>query len=127
MEGWGKGFKVLVVEDEYFLAEDLSSALNQAGLEVAGPVPTTADAMTLLEGDPAIDAALLDINLRGKVVYDLATELRGRGIPFIFATGYDVVAIPEVFRDAPRVEKPFAAQQILTALKALSGASGAGT
>lgn len=108
--------KVLVVEDEFFLADDLASALRDVGARVAGPVPTPADALAMLEREPDIDAALLDINLRGKLVYEVADLLKARGIPFLFATGYAEIAIPEDMRDVMRVEKPFATRQLLDAL-----------
>ena len=45
--------------------------------------------------------ALLDINLRGEPLYPLAEALRARGVPFLFLTGYESLAIPEAWRGAP--------------------------
>jgi hypothetical protein len=55
----------------------------------------------------AINLAILDINLNGEMVYPLAEELSEEGIPFILMTGYDTSSLPERFRSAPRVSKPF--------------------
>jgi hypothetical protein len=60
--------------------------------------------------------ALLDINLRGEPLYPLAEALRARGVPFLFLTGYESLAIPEAWRGAPRIEKPFEAATLLGAL-----------
>ncbi|WBH16233.1 response regulator [Sphingomonas radiodurans] len=99
------GCRVLVAEDEYMLASDLADALEQAGAHVIGPAPTVEDALSLLEDKP-IDFAVLDVNLSGDLVYPLADALVGRGISFMFATGYDANAIPSRYDGVPRLEKP---------------------
>jgi CheY-like chemotaxis protein len=101
-----RGRRVLVVEDEYLLAEDLREGLEGQGAEVLGPVPIVAEALALLRQGPAPDFAILDINLQGEMVYPVADLLRAQGIPFLFATGYDAWAIPEAYADVPRTEKP---------------------
>ena len=98
--------RVLVVEDEYYLADDLTQALRKLGAEVVGPVPTVEQAAALLAHE-RVDAAVLDINLRGQMVFPIAAALRGKGVPFVFATGYDNTSVPEVYQDVPRWEKPF--------------------
>lgn len=100
------GRRVLVVEDEYFVADDIAKALQQAGAEVVGPVPTPQQALALLSSG-GVDLAVLDINLRGETVYSVADELRGRGVPFVFATGYAADVVPSRYREVPRWEKPF--------------------
>ena len=101
-----KGQRVLVVEDEYLLAEDLREGLEHQGAEVMGPAATVADALALLRTGPAPYVAILDINLGGEMVYPVADALRARGIPFIFATGYEPWSIPKAYADVPRAEKP---------------------
>ena len=101
-----QGRRVLVVEDEYMLAEDLREALESQGAEVVGPVPTVAEALDLLRREPAPHMAILDINLGGEMVYPVADALRARGIPFLFATGYEPWSILEAYADVPRMEKP---------------------
>jgi len=102
-----QGRRVLVVEDEYFVACDIARALAQGGAEVIGPAPDADGALALLDQHQAIDAAVLDINLKGETVYPVADKLRARGVPFGFATGYDDAALPGSYRDVPRWEKPF--------------------
>ena len=100
------GRRVLVVEDEFFLADDLAQALEKLGAEVVGPVPSKDKALTLLEAGP-LDAAVLDINLKGEAVFPVADALRQQGVPFVFATGYDEASVPSSYQDVPRWEKPF--------------------
>jgi hypothetical protein len=67
---------------------------------------------------------VLDVNLRGDMVFPVADALRARGIPFAFATGYDGWALPERFADAPRVEKPFKGFRVAAVLGSLVQPSG---
>ncbi|WP_330218360.1 response regulator [Methylobacterium sp. WSM2598] len=61
--------RVLVVEDEYFIADDMAQALGRLGAVVVGPAPSRDAAMALIDGGARIDAAVLDINLRGETVF----------------------------------------------------------
>lgn len=98
---------MLVVEDEYFLADDIVRILVRLGAEVVGPIATRDDALACLGGGEHLDAAVLDINLRGETCYPIANALRARGVPFVFATGYDRAVVPAAYQDVPRWEKPF--------------------
>ena len=109
--------RVLVVEDEYFLADDLAQALETLGAQVVGPVPTLEKALALLAGE-RVDAAVLDINLKGHAVYPAADVLREQGVPFVFATGYDRRSVPDAYKDVPRWEKPFRPKDLAKALLA---------
>ena len=111
-----RGRRVLVVEDEYMLAEDLREELERQGAEVMGPVASVADALEILRSGPAPDMAILDINLGGEMAYPVADALRARDIPFVFATGYDAQAIPKARSDVPRAEKPVAVGQATATL-----------
>lgn len=99
------GLKVLLVEDEYFLADDVQRLLQAEGAIMIGPAATSDAALDLLI-DQAVDLVVLDINLRGVDVYSLADELVTRGTPFLFATGYDADHIPDRFRDIVYLQKP---------------------
>jgi DNA-binding NtrC family response regulator len=101
------GQKLLVVEDEYIVATDFALRLEDAGAEVVGPAGCVKDALELIEieGD-GIDAAVLDVNLGGELVYPVADALAFRGVPFVFTTGYDASAISPTYAGAPRCEKP---------------------
>ena len=115
------GRTVLVVEDEYYVADDITQALERLGARVLGPIATKGEAMERLEeGDP-IDLGVLDINLNGQTVYPVADELARRGIPFVFATGYDPMIIPDHYRDRPRWQKPFDPDGLARALATMSG------
>ena len=111
-----EGRRVLVVEDEYLLAEDFREELEQQGALVMGPLATVADALELLRSGPAPDMAILDINLGGEMAYPVADALRAQDIPFIFATGYNSWSIPEAYKDVPRAEKPVELKQVASKL-----------
>jgi CheY-like chemotaxis protein len=104
-----------VVEDEYFLADDLVGLLRDTGLDVVGPVGTLDEAERLV-AEERIDCAILDINLRGQMAFPVADRLGEAGIPFIFATGYSRAAVPDRFRDVPHLEKPIEPASLLLAL-----------
>lgn len=111
--------RILIVEDEYFLADDLSQALSDAGAHVLGPIPNVDDARSFIAGEARIDAAILDINLHGEMVFPIADVLAERGVPFAFTTGYDQSAVPERFAQVPRIEKPFKGARIAATLAPL--------
>jgi len=112
-----RGRRLLVVEDEYMIAMELVRTLEEQGAEVFGPAGSVEDALGLLEeGLPPLDAAVLDINLRDERVYPVAEALAARGVPFVFATGYDSAAIPAPYSSAPRCEKPVDRAQLARAL-----------
>jgi len=119
------GARILVVEDEYLLADDLCEALRNAGADVIGPAASVEDATALIGRGGKLDAAVLDINLRGEMVFPVADALRANGIPFAFATGYDESVLPDRFTAVPRIEKPFKGSK-LAALLAPMLVSGSG-
>jgi DNA-binding NtrC family response regulator len=98
--------RVLIVEDEYYLAADLELALRSEGAEVVGPICKLSDAFFRVAGSH-FHAAVLDISLQNEHAYGLADELMRRRIPFVFATGYSPGAIPSRFSDVTRFEKPY--------------------
>jgi CheY-like chemotaxis protein len=56
--------RVLVVEDEYFVAQQIARAFRELGAQVLGPVPTSEAAIAIAR-EKKVDAAVLDIHLRG--------------------------------------------------------------
>lgn len=110
------GVHILVVEDEYFIAQDLESALETAGAQVLGPVGDVGAALALLSSDQ-VDAAVLDINLHGIVDFGIAAELTRRNVPFVFATGYEPATIPRTYEHVPLWRKPFATDDLVAALE----------
>lgn len=112
------GRRVLVLEDEYFLADELARALIRLRAEVVGPVPTLAEALALLDS-ARVDAAVLDVNLRGEMAFPVVDALRARGIPFVFATGYNQAVLPSEYAAVPRWQKPFDPEALARALPSL--------
>src|SRR5215212_1831331 len=95
------GQHVLIVEDEYFLAQDLADYFQDLGVEVLGPVPSVAEALRLLES-AEVQGAILDVNLRGERVYPVADVLRQKHVPFVFASGYGGELEPTAYAEVPR-------------------------
>lgn len=110
------GLRVLVVEDDYFIAEEICSTLREHGAEIIGPSPDVERGLQLLQSHE-IDCAVLDINLQGNLAFGVAKELRQRGTPAIFATGYDVSVLPSEFSDYVRLEKPVNLLALLQAVQ----------
>jgi CheY-like chemotaxis protein len=110
---------VLVVEDEYFVADDITRALHQLGADVIGPFASRDEALAFFSSEDRIDIAVLDINLRGEPIFPLAEALRESGVPFVFATGYAEASLPASYRDVPRWEKPFDPKALAAALPSL--------
>jgi CheY-like chemotaxis protein len=100
------GRRILVIEDEYFLAEDIVRELKLFGAQVIGPVGQFDEAARIVEGDGALDGAIVDINLHTEMIFPVARALRLRRVPFVFASGYGMAAIEPEFRDVVLWEKP---------------------
>jgi DNA-binding response OmpR family regulator len=99
------GYRVLVVEDDYLVAQDLCAALRRRGAEVIGPAPSMSRGRELVR-EQRPHCALLDINLNGELVFELAEELRAQRIHTIFTTGYDAAFLPASLRGAACLQKP---------------------
>ncbi len=110
-----KGRCVLIVEDEYLLADDLQRGFKQVGINIVGPVPSLAQAMALAQ-ERLIDLAVLDIQLDGDKVYDVADALIERNVPVLFVTGYDRSDIPARYVNVPLCPKPAGADEVIAAL-----------
>lgn len=113
-----QGHRILVVEDEYFIADDLSRALQRRGAQVIGPVPDLATGLELAQREQ-LDGAVLDVNLGGDMSYPIADALEARGVPYLFTTGYDDWALSSDYRSVCRIEKPFDINVVLTTLDEL--------
>jgi CheY-like chemotaxis protein len=102
-----RGKVILIVEDEYLLASDLEQLLQHHGATVAGPVGSVLDALALVKREnDRLDAAVLDVNLRGERVYPVADTLIERGVPIVFTTGYDEMLVAKRYIGMPRCQKP---------------------
>lgn len=112
--------RVLVVEDEFFIADDIRTALDSAGAEVVGPVATCDEALALIhEQSGRIDLGVLDINLGGELCFPAAEVLARAGVPFIFTTGYQEAMLPPRFRHVTVWEKPFDPFSLVRSLPAV--------
>lgn len=111
-----KGRRVLVVEDEFLLAEELREELQDHGVEVVGPVGSVAAALALVDGGEPLDAATLDVTLGREKSYPVAEALATRGVPFVLVSGYDDQTLPEAMRRHPICRKPIRIAQVLALL-----------
>ncbi len=112
------GLRLLVVEDEYMIAEHISMLLEDFGCDVAGPVATIEQALAILK-DGGVDGVLLDANLGGESTAPIATALNGASVPFVVATGYGSRDLgDDTLNAAPRIIKPFGKAELEATLVA---------
>jgi CheY-like chemotaxis protein len=97
---------ILIVEDSPVVGPFTADLLHELGCEVAGPAPNMAAARELIENQD-IDAALMDVHIRGERVFPLCEVLAAKGVPFILTSGYADWSMPEKWRDRPRLQKPY--------------------
>lgn len=111
------GKLVLVAEDDYLLAEDIAGILTSLGAEIAGPFPSVAAALGCLdENAPALDGAVVDINLRDQKAFPLADCLSQKRVPYVFITAFSRTAIPLQYAWVPLFEKPVTTRELASRL-----------
>jgi DNA-binding response OmpR family regulator len=111
--------KILVVEDDAFIAMELGERLADMGHAVLGPAHTIAEAEALIARERP-DAALLDANLDGQSSVGLGVALVGQGVPIAFCTGYDrVKGAPPELASAPILVKPYSDAELKATLAKL--------
>ena len=108
------GKRILVVEDEALVAAMLEDMLDELGVTVLGPAATIARGLSLVQHE-AIDAAVLDVNVRGERIDAIAEALRKRSIPILFTTGYRDGG-GTLTLGAPVLEKPYKLEDLKGAL-----------
>jgi CheY-like chemotaxis protein len=101
--------RIMIVEDEALVALMVEDLLTDFGCEISGSFGAVDDALAYLRDaaapPPALDGAVLDVNIGGTMVFPVAERLRAAGIPFVFATGY--AALPRKgFEDIIVLNKP---------------------
>jgi two-component SAPR family response regulator len=120
--------RILILEDEYFLADDCAKAVARCGMQVIGPFADAANALQALKGNHP-DGAIIDINLRGVMAYPVADVLQDRSVPFVFYTGYVELNLPKRFANVIRVAKPespgIAVRELLKCIKRSSAVANA--
>ncbi|MBS0526839.1 MAG: response regulator [Proteobacteria bacterium] len=112
------GKSVLIVEDNFLLAEDLRSSVEQAGAKIIGPIGDVSQALAAAQ-ERKIDVALLDVGLKGQSSIAVARALAYRLIPFIIITGYVRDALPPELENALYLAKPVMTDSVLNVISAL--------
>jgi CheY-like chemotaxis protein len=111
------GKRVLVVEDELMIRMLLEGMLTDLGHTVTAETGRIEEALALAK-QGEFDLAVLDVNLNNRPVTPVAEILARRGVPFVFASGYDQSAVPEAYRHNPTLQKPFQAEALARAIDA---------
>lgn len=107
--------RVLVVEDDYFLAKDIQRSFEQAGAIVIGPIGREEDVLSLLDGEVP-DLAIIDLNLGDGVSFKIAETLHHQSVPITIYTAYKRSGfgnLPEDVREAVWLEKPASMQDLV--------------
>lgn len=113
-----RGRRLLLVEDEPIIAMQISSVLTKAGAQIAHTARSVAQALEAIRAG-GFDGALLDGNLHGEAVSDVAQALSRSGIPFVFVTGYGPESLPAGFGSVRVLLKPFASRGLVEAAESL--------
>lgn len=121
---WLKGKRILVVEDEALIAVMVEDMLTDMGSVVVGPAGTIKSALELARKE-AIDAAVLDVNVRGERIDPVAEALMARGVPVLFATGYGEVRLANG-ASATVIDKPYTQEKLARGLATTMGVATAG-
>jgi DNA-binding response OmpR family regulator len=101
-----KALSVFVVEDKAMIRLMVMDMLEELGCRVAAEAGDVEEAVKLARSAD-FDLAILDVNVKGKLITPVAELIRARRRPIIFATGYGSEGLPEEFRDLPALQKPF--------------------
>jgi DNA-binding response OmpR family regulator len=112
---------VLLVEDDYLIADAISAMLEMAGWRVVGPFPRVEAAARALDQGRVAEAAVLDVNLGGERVFPLIDRLLREQVPVVLTTGYDPDAIPPAYAGLPCLQKPVQARRLAECLQGLLG------
>lgn len=118
---WLKGKRILVVEDEALIAVMVEDMLAELGSIVLGPAATIEQALALLSHEE-IDAAVLDVNVRGERIDPVAEALAARGVPMLFATGYGEVRLASGAATTV-IDKPYTQEKLARGLAAAMDAA----
>jgi DNA-binding NtrC family response regulator len=108
--------RVLVIEDEAVIEEQIQLFLEDAGMIVAGSFGNLADALTGA-ANAEFEIGLVDVNLAGEDSYAVIDKLVERGIPFILMTGYTSEELPAAYAAYPALTKPFEPQALLDVIE----------
>jgi len=112
------GRRVLMVEDSPVVAVACEDMLRDMGCVPVGPATNMAAALQLASDEP-LDAAIVDINIRGGKAFPVLKILADRGVPFLLASGYADWSMPEEWQDHPRLAKPYSLTSLRDSLLGL--------
>lgn len=113
------GLRVLLVEDEALVSMLAEGMLEDLGCIVVGPAMRVREGLDIVGSGQPLDAAVLDVNVRGETAFAVAEALRDRGVPFAFATGYGGAGLTEAWRDRPVLQKPYSLDEMAGLLRRL--------
>jgi CheY-like chemotaxis protein len=120
------GLSVLLVEDEYLVALDAAEVLKELGVKEVETIATFERAQQRA-ADGQFDLAVLDVNLNGRFSFPIAESIAKRGIPVVFASGYQLGdRFESGLEDAICVTKPYTRQRLKQALVAALAKTAAG-
>lgn len=115
-----RGKQILIVEDEWLLADHIGAIVADAGGDVVGPAASVVEAMDLLASvDRLPDAATLNVKLDDHLSYPVADRLVELGVPYVFISANAMRGMPERFQQRPLLAKPFTDPQVVAALSGL--------
>lgn len=115
--------RILIVEDDYWAALHLATAVRDRGATVLGPTGSIPLAVALMSARRRPHAAILDVQLRTQLAFPLADALAEQGVPFIFVTGFEREDMPERFDAVPHFVKPIIGDACIDAVMALADAA----
>lgn len=117
----GGAHQILVVEDEFLIADELRRVLTAAGFRVLGPVSSNEDALDLIAQDKP-DFAILDVHLGVELVTPVALELQRLNVPFVLTSafsGHELASNP-VLCDAINLGKPTNSGHLIETVRKLA-------
>jgi len=124
MDRFLEGRRILVLDDDFLLAQEVKDTVEDLGGTVIGPAGRVEQARALVR-EHAPDGAMLDVNIGTATSYELARDLLESGAAVVFLTGYETDSLDPAFRDVPRLSKPYDPEKGERLLREVFG-SGAG-
>ena len=112
-----RAVKVLIVEDEFLIAEDLKTTLEELGYEVLGPALSCSSALEVLWSNKP-DLALIDTQLGSETCQVVVEECRLQSIPMVICSGHFQSELPDYCKDLPLLGKPYHRTTVMAAMRA---------
>jgi CheY-like chemotaxis protein len=111
--------RILVVEDDFVIAQVVLDVLEEAGAVPLGPIGTVESALAFIDANAtSLDRVVLDLDLHGRKSYPVAERLAALNVPFVFASGYSHDTVDSAYRTYPHCEKPIRRATLLGLLAA---------